>query len=182
MLMLAACGGSDSTESDASHDEVVVLMATASLTPAEVFAAVAPSVVFVEVPDGAGSGVFLSSGFVATNAHVVGHYATVRLFTSVGEIAEAPVYARDWVNDLALIGPLPLDELDGELPSVEFGSSSGVAVGDEVYLIGYPGEIESQPEAAMTSGILSRRRLAHCIGGTFLQTDAVIVGGQSGGV
>ena len=98
MLMLAACGGSDSTESDASHDEVVVLMATASLTPAEVFAAVAPSVVFVEVPDGAGSGVFLSSGFVATNAHVVGHYATVRLFTSVGEIAEAPVYARDWVN------------------------------------------------------------------------------------
>lgn len=182
MLLLVACGGSDSTELDASHDDVVVLMATASLTPAEVFAAVAPSVVFVEVPDGAGSGVFLSSGFVATNAHVVGHYPTVRLFTSVGEIAEAPVYARDWVNDLALIGPLPLDELDGELPGVEFGLSSGVAVGDEVYLIGYPGEIESQPEAAMTSGILSRRRLAHCIGGTFLQTDAVIVGGQSGGV
>ena len=51
ILLLAACGGSNSTESDASHDEVVVLMATASLTPAEVFAAVAPSVVFVEVPD-----------------------------------------------------------------------------------------------------------------------------------
>ena len=98
MLLLAACGGSDSTESAASHDEVVVLMAPASLTPAEVFAAVAPSVVFVEVPDGAGSGVFLSSGFVATNAHVVGHYATVRIFTSVGEIAEATVSALSLIH------------------------------------------------------------------------------------
>ncbi len=182
VMLVAACGGSDSAESEALSDDVVVLRANASRSPAEIFAAVSPSIVFVEVPDGAGSGVFLSSGFVATNAHVVGHHSTVRLFTSVGEIAEAPVYARDWVNDLALIGPLPLDQMDGALPALEFGTSASVSVGDDVYLIGYPGEIESRPEAAMTSGILSRRRIAHCIGGTFLQTDALIVGGQSGGV
>jgi len=146
-----------------------------------VFAAVSPSVVFIEVPDTTGSGVLLSSGYVVTNAHIVGHFPTVRLFTSFGEIAEAPVHARDWLSDLALIGPIPFDELSGEIPAVDFGSSVTVEIGDSVYLIGYPGEVESQPEPAMTSGTLSRRRLATCLGLTFLQTDAMIAGGQSGG-
>ncbi|SVC54534.1 uncharacterized protein METZ01_LOCUS307388 [marine metagenome] len=76
---------------------------------------------------------------------------------------------------------MPFDELGGEIPAVDFGSSATVAIGDNVYLIGYPGEVESQPEPAMTSGTLSRRRLAPCLGMTFLQTDAMIAGGQSGG-
>ena len=207
VLVASACsGGSDSTELQALREKVEALeaqMSTVELaptitvtptitttavpttltmpTPAEVFAAVSPSVVFIEVPDGTGSGVLLSGGYVVTNAHVVGHFPTVRLFTSIGEVAEAPVHARDWFSDLALIGPMPFDELGGEIPAVDFGSSATVAIGDNVYLIGYPGEVESQPEPAMTSGTLSRRRLAPCLGMTFLQTDAMIAGGQSGG-
>ena len=159
VMLVTACGGSDSAGLEASRDGVVALKATASLTPAEVFAAVSPSVVFIEVPGNSGSGVLLSNGYVVTNAHIVGHYPTVRLFTSAGELAEVPVYAKDWSTDLALIGPLPFDELDGEIPAVDLGSSATVAIGDDVYLIGYPGEVESQPVPAMTSGILSRRRL-----------------------
>ena len=199
VLVASACGGgSDSPELEALREEVATLSAQVTRvtptitttavpttltapTPAEVFAAVSPSVVFIEVPDGSGSGVLLSSGFVVTNAHVVGHFPTVRLFTSLGEVAEVPVHARDWFSDLALIGPMPFDELGGEIPAVDFGSSATVAIGDNVYLIGYPGEVESRPEPAMTSGTLSRRRLAHCLGMTFLQTDAMIAGGQSGG-
>ena len=207
VLVASACGGgSDSPELEALREKVEALeaqMSTVALaptttvtptitttavpttltapTPAEVFAAVSPSVVFIEVPDGTGSGVLLSSGYVVTNAHVVGHFPTVRLFTSLGEVAEVPVHARDWFSDLALIGPMPFDELGGEIPAVDFGSSATVAIGDNVYLIGYPGEVESQPEPAMTSGTLSRRRLAPCLGMTFLQTDAMIAGGQSGG-
>jgi S1-C subfamily serine protease len=201
ILVASACGGdSDSVELEALREKVEALeaqMSTVELapmtttkavpttltasTPAEIFAAVSPSVVFIEVPDGAGSGVLLSSGYVVTNAHVVGHFPTVRLFTSFGEIAEIPVHARDWLSDLALIGPMPFDELSGEIPTVDFGSSATVEIGDNVYLIGYPGEVESQPEPAMTSGTLSRRRLATCLGLTFLQTDAMIAGGQSGG-
>jgi S1-C subfamily serine protease len=207
VLVASACGGgSDSPELEALREKVEALeaqMSTVALapttavtpaitakavpttltasTPAEVFAAVSPSVVFIEVPDGTGSGVLLSSGYVVTNAHVVGHFPTVRLSTSFGEVAEVPVYARDWLSDLALIGPMPFDELSGEIPTVDFGSSATVEIGDNVYLIGYPGEVESQPEPAMTSGTLSRRRLASCLGLTFLQTDAMIAGGQSGG-
>ena len=200
VLVASACGGgSDSAELEALREEVATLKAQVTrvtptttttavpttptaLTPAEVFAAVSPSVVFIEVPDGSGSGVLLSSGYVVTNAHIVGHFPTVRLFTSLGEVAEVPVYARDWLSDLALIGPMPFDELGGEIPAVDFGSSATVEIGDNVYLIGYPGEVESRPEPAMTSGTLSRRRLAPCLGLTFLQTDAMIAGGQSGGV
>ena len=39
---------------------------------AEVFAAASPSLVFIEVPDGTGSGIVLADGWVLTNAHVVG--------------------------------------------------------------------------------------------------------------
>ena len=201
VLVASACsGGSDSAELQALGEKVASLEAEMSAvapaptiattavpttlavpTPAEVFAAVSPSVVFIEVPDGTGSGVLLSSGYVVTNAHVVGHFPTVRLFTSLGEVAEVPVHARDWLSDLALIGPMPFDELHGEIPAVDFGASATTAIGDNVYLIGYPGEVESQPEPSMTSGILSRRRFAACLGMTFLQTDAMIAGGQSGG-
>lgn len=201
VLVASACsGGSDSAELQALGEKVESLeaemsamapaptIATATApaplaapTPAEVFAAVSPSVVFIEVPGGTGSGVLLSSGYVVTNAHIVGHFPTVRLFTSLGEVAEVPVHARDWFSDLALIGPMPFDELGWKIPAVDFGSSATVAIGDNVYLIGYPGEVESQPEPAMTSGTLSRRRLARCLGLTFLQTDAMIAGGQSGG-
>ncbi len=179
VLVVSACGGGSNTvDLEALREEVATLTAP---TPAEVFAAVSPSVVFIEVPDGTGSGVLLSSGYVVTNAHVVGHFPTVRLFTSLGEVAEVPVHARDWFSDLALIGPMPFDELGGEIPAVDFGSSATVAIGDNVYLIGYPGEVESRPEPSMTSGTLSRRRLARCLGMTFLQTDAMVAGGQSGG-
>jgi len=205
-LLASGCsGGSDSAELQVLREKVEALeaeMSTVALaptttvapttttavpstlaapTPAEVFAAVSPSVVFIEVPDGTGSGVLLSSGYVVTNAHIVGHFPTVRLFTSLGEVAEVPVHARDWSSDLALLGPMPFDELAGEIPTVDFGSSATVEIGDTVYLIGYPGEVESRPEPTMTSGTLSRRRIASCLGLTFLQTDATIAGGQSGG-
>ena len=80
VLVVSACGGgSDSAELEALREEVATLSAQVTrvtptntttavpttptaLTPAEVFAAVSPSVVFIEVPDGTGSGVLLSSG------------------------------------------------------------------------------------------------------------------------
>ena len=149
-------------------------------TAAEVFVAVSPSVVFVEVPDGTGSGIVLARGWVLTNAHVVGRYPTVRLFTSAGEIADVPVHARDWLHDLALVGPLP-EPASGTLPWLDLSSSEGARIGDAVYLVGFPGEVETEPEATITAGILSRRRLHPCLDVTFLQVDALIAGGQSGG-
>lgn len=166
---------------EAQTTTVAPVTTSAALAPAEVFAAVSPSVVFVDMPDGTGSGVLLPSGYVVTNAHVVGHYPSVRLFTSAGAFEEVPVHARDWFYDLALLGPIPAVASGRDIPALGLGSSTTVDVGDTVYLVGYPGEIEAQPEPTITAGTLSRRRIGPCLDMTFLQTDATIAGGQSGG-
>ena len=49
-------------------------------------------------------------------------------------------------------------------------------------LITYPGESEPFPQPAISQGILSRLREWEPIGMTYLQTDADISAGQSGGV
>jgi hypothetical protein len=56
-----------------------------------------------------------------------------------------------------------------------------MAVGTELFLIGYPGEVEEFPQPTLTRGILSRVRTIAALELEFLQTDAVIAGGQSGG-
>ena len=49
-------------------------------------------------------------------------------------------------------------------------------------MIGYPGEPEKLPRPTLATGILSRLREWEPVQMTFLQTDATVAGGQSGGV
>ena len=72
----------------------------------------------------------------------------------------------------ALLGAPPLTLSDGE----------DLAIGSELYLVGYPAEMELFPQPTITSGILSRLREWERAGITYFQTDAAIAGGQSGGV
>jgi hypothetical protein len=52
----------------------------------------------------------------------------------------------------------------------------------EVLLVGYPGGVEGDdPRVTLSSGILSRQRELDDFDATYLQTDAAISGGQSGG-
>ena len=78
--------------------------------------------------------------------------------------------------DLAVLGPInvsaqPLRLEDGE----------DTALGSELLLIGYPAEVDLFPQPTITRGILSRFREWERLGMTYLQTDAAIAGGQSGG-
>lgn len=145
---------------------------------ADVFVRVSPSVAFIETPVGTGSGVMIEGGYVATCAHVVWPFTEARVvFPDGTEIMDAPVPDGDMMADLAIIGPIktridPLPLTNGE----------NLAVGSEVFLIGYPGEAELFPQPAISRGILSRLREWERIGMTYLQTDADISGGQSGGV
>jgi len=86
------------------------------------------------------------------------------------------VIGWDLLVDLAVLGPIstsvePLPMLDGE----------NLATGSEMYLIGYPAEVEAYPQTTMTRGILSRKREWETVDITYFQTDAAITGGQSGG-
>lgn len=145
---------------------------------ATIFEKVSPSVVFIQQPDGSsGSGVLLEDGWIVTNYHVTYPLEAVRVtFPDGTEIEEAPVAYWDPVSDIALLGPIESSE-----PTMALSDSSAVDIGSTVYLIGYPGELEDFPQPAITGGVLSRRRSVDDLGVVFLQTDALIAGGQSGG-
>ena len=148
-----------------------------ALPPEEIYAAVAPSIPYVETPWGNGSGILIEGDYVLTNHHVVWPFenATV-VFPDGTEYIDVPLAATNPWADIALIGPLDTDEtplllVDGE----------GLPPGSEMYLIGYPAEYEYSPEPTITSGVLSRVRHWAGYDHTLLQTDSAITGGQSGG-
>jgi V8-like Glu-specific endopeptidase len=172
-------GGTPTPE--ATPKPIVLKVATAvagHLSPAEVFAQVAPSVAFVEVNDGSGSGFLIDGGYLITNAHVVWPHDKARVvFPDGSEHEDVPVRNWDLLADLAVLGPL-----DTKQPPLKLADGENLPIGTEVYLIGYPGEVEDLPEPTLTRGVLSRRREWEAAKLTYLQSDATIMGGQSGGV
>ena len=124
-----------------------------------------------------GSGILVEGGYVVTNAHVVWPYTTVRVVFSDGsEFKDAPVKAWDLLADVAVIGPI-----DAPVSALALVDGEGLAIGTDMFLIGYPGEVEAFPQPTLVRGLLSRLREWEPGALTFLQTDATIAGGQSGG-
>ena len=138
------------------------------LTAQEIFARISPSVVFLETPAATGSGVLTEGRYIITNAHVIWPFDEVRIvFPDGSEHLKVPVLGLDLLGDLAVLGPIntdnkPLSLSDGE----------GLAIGSNVFLIGYPAEAEQFPQPTITSGILSRVRQWEAIQTTYLQTEA----------
>ena len=114
---------------------------------------------------------------MVTNHHVIWPYEKARVVFSDGtEFPDVPVLEWDFMTDLAVLGPVeaaasPLSLEDGE----------GMAPGEELLVVGYPGEQELSPQPTIARGILSRLREWESFGMTLLQTDATIDSGQSGG-
>ena len=147
------------------------------LSSAQIFEKVSSAVAFIHTSIGTGSGVLVEGGYLVTNAHVVWPFDTARVvFPDGTDFRGVPVIGWDLLADLAVLGPIetpvqPVSLLDGE----------NIPIGSEVYLIGYPAEVEAYPKTTMTRGILSRLREWEPVGITYFQTDAAIAGGQSGG-
>ena len=178
VVMLAACGKADTTTTSGAP-ETTTTTAPAALTSQEVFSTVSPALAFVETDLGSGSGVLFDESHLVTSAHVVWPYDEARVvFPDGTEILAAPVTHFDEIADLAIID---LSGVAGLPAPVVFGDPGGMPVGTELFLIGYPGEVEKFPQPTLTRGILSRVRTIEALGLEFLQTDAVIAGGQSGG-
>ena len=150
---------------------------TAQLTAAEVYSLVSPSIPFIETPTGTGSGVLIEGGYVITNYHVVWPYEAVRVvFPDDKVLQNVPVVGWDSMADLAVLGPVDVPARPSKL-----GDGEDLAPGSELFLVGYPAEVDEFPEPTITRGILSRFREWERLGMTYLQTDASIAGGQSGG-
>jgi S1-C subfamily serine protease len=146
-------------------------------TPKDLLAGVNDSLAFVETPVASGSGVLVEGGYVVTNLHVVDPFSEVSVTFHGGSIVEGvPVVGVDAMADIAVLGPV-----EGGRPALALSDHERLEQGDELFLVGYPGEVDAEPEPAISRGILSRVRHLEAFGQTYLQTDAAIGSGQSGG-
>jgi serine protease Do len=124
-----------------------------------------------------GSGFVINEdGYVLTNNHVVKDATDIKVKLSDGRELDAKIVGRDAGTDVALI---KLQNPKGKLPTVALGDSDALEQGDFVVAIGSPlGFRES-----VTFGIISAkdRTLTGSPFDDFLQTDAAINQGNSGG-
>lgn len=140
------------------------------------------SVAFIENLAATGTAVLIESGgksYALTNAHVVHPESHADLTFSGRTIEDVPVLGLDAAADIAVLGPLTNNDLPKPLPIAD---GLDIERGDDLFLVGYPGESESDDlEATIASGIASRVRTVKEFDQTYIQTDASIGDGQSGG-
>ena len=124
-----------------------------------------------------GSGVVVTSdGYVLTNNHVIDAADDIRVEFADGRSVKATLVGADTPSDLAL---LKIDR--SGLPTLPLGNSDAVEVGDVVLALGNPLGIGQ----TVTMGIVSAKGRSTGTGDgsyeDFLQTDAPINHGNSGG-
>ena len=122
-----------------------------------------------------GSGfVIRADGLIVTNRHVINSALKVRVRLPDGRDVAAKILGADAVTDIAL---LKVDVAG--LPALHLGSSQSAAVGDAVIAIGNPFGLGQ----SVSAGIISARArtLEEDPYIDFLQTDAAINHGNSGG-
>ncbi len=159
---------------------------------ADVVAKVMPAIayVFVDYTDTSfifpvattksGSGVVLSTdGYILTNNHVIEDYTKIEVSLPNDEQTyQAKLVGADPTSDLAVI------KIDApNLTTAQFGSPSGLRVGDWVIALGNALGLEGGP--TVTLGIVSNLGRTFTIGEAayydVIQTDAAINSGNSGG-
>jgi serine protease Do len=136
-------------------------------------------------PQGSGSGFFMDErGYVLTNNHVVQNADDVTVTLADGTELHAEVVGQDPETDVAVVKVDP-SKYSGKLPSLEFGDSDAIRVGDWAIAVGNP---FGQLAGSLTVGVISAkgRDDLNIMGGTpayqnFIQTDASINFGNSGG-
>lgn len=170
---------------------VVLVEVTAKITPANAEGDMSNDDLFKEFqkrfggqmpqmprsPDrqGVGSGFVVSQdGLIVTNNHVIDGATSVTITFADGTEHEATVVGADPLTDIALL------DIDGDdHPTVAFGSSEAMRVGDEVIAVGNPFGLGG----TVTTGIVSAKDRDIKAGpfDAFIQTDAAINRGNSGG-
>jgi serine protease DegS len=119
--------------------------------------------------------VFDTEGYVVTNYHVIGDAAEIQVQMSDGSVVIPELVGVDAETDLAVL------KVDlGTLPAIRLGSSDQLRIGDVVLAIGNPYGLTK----SVTQGIVSatgRGLLNLATFENFIQTDAAINAGNSGG-
>ena len=126
--------------------------------------------------EGLGSGVIVSEqGYILTNHHVIESVDQIEVALADSRKVPARVVGADPETDLAVL------KVDlQKLPSITFGRTEQLRVGDIVLAIGNPFGIGQTVTQGIVSG-LGRSHLGITVYENFIQTDAAINPGNSGG-
>ena len=127
---------------------------------------------------GTGSGVIISpDGYIITNFHVIENSTEVIVTTNDNREYEAEIIGFDEVNDIAV---LKIDT-DSNLDYIFFGDSDSTLIGEWVLAVGNPYNLNS----TVTAGIISSKSRDlnefDQKNQSFIQTDAAVNFGNSGG-
>lgn len=125
---------------------------------------------------GTGSGVIINAdGYIITNNHVINNAQELSVTLNNNKTYKAELVGTDPKTDIALLKI----EADKDLPFVTFADSDNVKIGEWVLAVGNPFNLTS----TVTAGIISAksRDLSGTSKQSFLQTDAAVNPGNSGG-
>ena len=200
-IQFALVRGRATAEAEVAREKLAQMPAHA-ISYADVAKAIGPSVVGVETtrivngeqPDefswllqrrgrpfraeGEGSGVIVDdNGYIITNFHVIDGAAEVAVKLPDGRtVRQVEVVGADPASDIALL-KIPGDSL----MAAEWGDSGELLVGEPVLAVGSPFGLEQ----TVTAGIVSAKGRRGVVGNInyqdFLQTDAAVNPGNSGG-
>ena len=138
-----------------------------------------------QVPQGGGSGsgsgvIIAANGYIVTNYHVIEKASKIEVVLDDKRKYDAELVGADPNTDLAV-----LKVKADNLPFVKYGNSDDVKVGQWVLAVGNPFNLNSTVTAGIISakgrniGILNRKDNMGLE--SFIQTDAVVNPGNSGG-
>lgn len=123
---------------------------------------------------GTGSGVIISpDGYIVTNNHVISKANQLEVTLNNNKSYEAKVVGADADSDIAL---LKID-VEESLPYLAFGDSDHTRIGEWVLAVGNPFNLTS----TVTAGIVSAKARSLGRNQSFIQTDAAVNPGNSGG-
>lgn len=123
---------------------------------------------------GTGSGVIISpDGYIVTNNHVIDKANEIRITLNNNKTYEAEIIGTDPNTDIALIKI----DVDQNLPYLAFGDSDEAKIGQWVLAVGNPFNLTS----TVTAGIVSAKARDLGRDQSFIQTDAAVNPGNSGG-
>ncbi len=131
-----------------------------------------------------GSGfLFSPKGYILTNQHVIDSADKIMVTLPGGDQYEAQVVGQDYKTDIAVL------KIEGKnFPSIEFGDSDDVIIGEWAIALGNPfGLFDISAEPTVTVGVISAvdqdfgQRDNERVYEDMIQTDAAINSGNSGG-
>lgn len=127
---------------------------------------------------GMGSGVIVSKdGYIITNFHVIEDASTIEITTNNNKTYKAELIGQDEVADIAV---LKIDS-DITFPYIRFADSDQTKIGEWVLAVGNPYNLTS----TVTAGIISAKSRDlndyDSKNQSFIQTDAAVNSGNSGG-